>query len=292
VAADPIGTDRRRERYARNAATWPAWSIASTGGEMGMAKHKSRSGAVTGGRTSGQFHNALAAPPTNSRNPRDVQPARADLFGDPRPAGGQRITIAGANGFDAGRDSPQFQAWVDSVERPELRKFGFNPLALVLADRGAYLGAIFTIIRAYRAAGSPKVCEPLGSYGEWTAMVRAPLMWLGKADPVASMEAARDEDSDLTDVSELLGLWRDHLGNGGAFTALEIRQVARQYPEFHDLLLRVAGDKSGISTKRLGAWLRRIQGRIVGGFRLVSRPGRAGGHAPSFFMQRGRQTEG
>jgi hypothetical protein len=27
-----------------------------------MVKHKSRSGAVAGGRTSGQFHNALAAP--------------------------------------------------------------------------------------------------------------------------------------------------------------------------------------------------------------------------------------
>jgi putative DNA primase/helicase len=122
-------------------------------------------------------------------------------------------------------------------------------------------------------------------------MVRAPLMWLDKADPVASMEAARDEDSDLTDISELLGFWRNYLGSGGAFTALEIRQNAYQHPEFHDLLLRVAGDKSGISTKRLGAWLRRIQGRIVGGFRLVSRPGRAGGHAPSFFMQSGRQTE-
>jgi hypothetical protein len=86
-------------------------------------------------------------------------------------------------------------------------------------------------------------------------------------------------------------LWRDHLGSDGAFTAFEIRQVAYRSPAFHDLLLRVAGDKSGISTKRLGAWLRRIQGRIVGDLRLVSRPGRAGGHAPSFFLRCGQQNK-
>ena len=40
-----------------------------------MVKHKSRSGAVAGGRTSGQFHNALAAPQVNNLDPRDVQPA-------------------------------------------------------------------------------------------------------------------------------------------------------------------------------------------------------------------------
>jgi hypothetical protein len=105
------------------------------------------------------------------------------------------------------------------------------------------------------------------------------------------MEMTREEDPELTDIGELFGQWRDHLGDKGTFTALQIRKIAHQYPEFEDLLLRVAGDKSGISTKKLGAWLRRIQGKIVGGFRLTLRPGRAGGHAPSFFLQAAQQTE-
>ena len=57
------------------------------------------------------------------------------------------------------------------VERPELRDFAFDPVERVLADRGKYVAAIITIIRAYRAAGSPKVCGSLGSYQKWSEMV-------------------------------------------------------------------------------------------------------------------------
>ena len=57
------------------------------------------------------------------------------------------------------------------------------------------------------------------------------------------------------------------------------------HSEFRDLLLGVAGDKGNISTKRLGVWLRRIEGKVVGGLRLVSLPGRAGGHAPKFYLK-------
>jgi putative DNA primase/helicase len=179
---------------------------------------------------------------------------------------------------------------VADVERPELRKFAFDPLKQVLADRGTYLGAIFTIIRAYQTAGSPP-CRPFGSYPEWTAMVRAPLIWLGKPDPVDSMEMTREEDPEMSDIDELFGQWRDRLGTTGTFTALQIRDIAHDHPPLQDLLMRVAGDRSGVSTKKLGAWLRRIQGKIMGGYRLMLRPGRAGGHAPSFFLQIALTTE-
>jgi putative DNA primase/helicase len=66
------------------------------------------------------------------------------------------------------------------VERAELRKFDFNPVDRVLANRGAYVAAAITIARAYIAAGKPNVCGPLGSYEQWTDIVRAPLIWLAK----------------------------------------------------------------------------------------------------------------
>ena len=50
------------------------------------------------------------------------------------------------------------------TERPELREFKHNPLHQVLGDRGVYVAAALTIIRAYFAAGEPKVCGSLGSY--------------------------------------------------------------------------------------------------------------------------------
>ncbi len=74
------------------------------------------------------------------------------------------------------------------MERPELREFRFDVLEQAANNRGAYVAAILTIVRAYLAAGAPRVCGPIGSYRAWSTMVRSPLIWVGEPDPVASME--------------------------------------------------------------------------------------------------------
>lgn len=166
------------------------------------------------------------------------------------------------------------------VERPELRAFKHNPIATVLADRGSYLAACFTIIRAHQAAGSPKEsCGPIASYEPWSAIARAPLIWLGEPDPLASMNAARDADDELHTIRQLFVLWEQHLHVGVAYTALEVIRIATgkklpmidgtttlaEYlrPEFRDLLLQHANRRGEISSRALGAWLRKIEGRII-----------------------------
>jgi Bifunctional DNA primase/polymerase, N-terminal len=76
-----------------------------------------------------------------------------------------------------------------SDERPELREFNRNTLRQAAANRGTYVAAGLTIMRAYLAAGAPSVCGPFGSYAEWSTMVRAPLIWLGEPDPIDSVDA-------------------------------------------------------------------------------------------------------
>src|SRR5262249_51798972 len=95
-------------------------------------------------------------------------------------------------------------------ERPELREFKRDTLMHAADNRPAYVAAVLTIIRAYFAAGSPRVCGSLGSYSAWSAMVRSPLVWLGEPDPVASTEEARSEDPELATIGELFGLWIDY----------------------------------------------------------------------------------
>src|SRR5262249_32627566 len=81
------------------------------------------------------------------------------------------------------------------VERPELRKFTFDPIARVSANRGAYIAAAITIVQAYRGAGRPTPSvQPLAGFASWSEAVRYPLLWLGEHDPVESMEAARKYD--------------------------------------------------------------------------------------------------
>jgi putative DNA primase/helicase len=162
------------------------------------------------------------------------------------------------------------------VERPELREFEFDPIDRVLRNRGAYVAACLTIARAYKAAGAPEVCRPLGSYGEWSDLIRAPLIWLGKADPVDSMETAREEDPELSAIRELFGQLPDHVPDR-EWTTAELIKIAcdRPYgaqsfthPELRQLLLRVAGEGGAVSGKRLGRFLSGISGRVVGGLRL------------------------
>jgi hypothetical protein len=164
------------------------------------------------------------------------------------------------------------------TERPELRQFQHDPLQTVLNDRGPYVAAALTIIRAYLTAGAPQVCDAIGSYAAWSHMVRSPLIWLGQPDPVESMNTARAEDPELSDIRELFTWWSDELNLDERYTTARIIEVACEpaggsdynRQPFKELLLRVAGERNGkeISPRRLGWWLRKISGRIEAGYRL------------------------
>src|SRR6516164_278887 len=155
-------------------------------------------------------------------------------------------------------------------ERPELRAFQRDTLEFAADNRGAYVAAALTIVRAYLVAGSPKVCGPFGSYAAWSTMVRSPLVWLGEPDPVISMEGLRDEDEELSNISEFVQQWLDSgLSLDTNFLLVSIVEEACAPPPpnyygpqpFKELLLRIAATKNDpgkVSAERLGRWLRRI----------------------------------
>lgn len=165
------------------------------------------------------------------------------------------------------------------MERPELRQFDFDPITRVLADRGAYVAACLTICRAYIVADRPGRLPSLGSYLEWSDLIRSALVWLGEEDPVASMEQVRDKDPLLVAIRELFGQWEECLSLGTKYTtgaiisqADEVSGGIYHYPDLRDALLKIAGDGIRISSKSLGKWLTRIDGRIVRGLRLTVIP--------------------
>jgi putative DNA primase/helicase len=177
------------------------------------------------------------------------------------------------------------------VERPELRTFDFDPVETVLADRKRYVGAVLTIVLAHAQAGFPGQCTPLASFGDWSRYVRAALMWLGCADPCASMEDAREDDPELSELRELLDAWSNEFIDTASYTVAEIvgmiaerfppgehddGQGALRFPRMREIVLRVSGGRFGVDPRRLGAFLRTKEGRIVNGYRLV-KAGMAGG---------------
>jgi hypothetical protein len=82
------------------------------------------------------------------------------------------------------------------MERPLARVFDRNPFKEVLADRGRYLWAALTVVRAYIVAGRPgRLYNDVGDpFEEWSDNVRSALVWLGMEDPVKTMEASQAND--------------------------------------------------------------------------------------------------
>ncbi len=183
------------------------------------------------------------------------------------------------------------------VERPELRQFTFDPVALVLADRGKYIAAALTVCRAYFVAGRPNPAPKLASFEGWSDTVRSALMWLGKEDPVKSMETAREEDPERIELIEMMQAWERIIGSGSQTratlsdvilrgTATVKDSLAGQLEPTHaDLYAALEGVAFRGTGKRgqkpdfrmLGLWLRQFKGRVVDGMRFASLPNKKGG---------------
>jgi hypothetical protein len=168
------------------------------------------------------------------------------------------------------------------VERPELRTFDRDPVAVVKAARGDYVAAALTVLRAFHVAGRPPQASPLGSFTEWSRWVRDALIWLGEADPCATMDEVRGADPKLEALTMVIEQWHAVLGSARVSVKQAINAAVEQrshgtfgrpefiHPEFREALLAVAGDGGAVSGRRLGKWIAANQNRIIGGLKFMS----------------------
>nr|WP_321984032.1 hypothetical protein [uncultured Lichenicoccus sp.] len=158
-----------------------------------------------------------------------------------------------------------------AMERPELRPFAGDPFGTILADRGRFVSACLIIVRAYIMAGYPGQLPALASFEDWSRLVRSALVWLGCADPCESMQAVRTDDPWLTELREMVGLWVATFGVGTKLTARDAVDRCEDWSggkyvhaEMRDALLRLAGVRGQVDTKRLAWWLRSHEKRLIG----------------------------
>jgi putative DNA primase/helicase len=161
-----------------------------------------------------------------------------------------------------------------NMERPELRAFSGDPIATILADRGRYIAAILTIAKAYITAGYPSPCPPLASFEDWSRLVRSPLTWLGRADPVDTIEAARAEDPELANLRSVVAAWHEVVGLNKPRSTGELKSIASsledQNGNLQRALITVASTKKEIDQRKLGHWLGRRRNRVIDGLKIVS----------------------
>jgi putative DNA primase/helicase len=168
------------------------------------------------------------------------------------------------------------------TDRPELREFASNPLDIIAADRGKYVAAALTVLRAHQVSGHRSSKPPVGSFEGWSRIIRDALLWLGEADPCDAFEQLRSRDPKLEALTVMLDEWEKAIGEEPMQLsrvidrAIDTAMGEFRHPDLREALLTVAGDKGIINPVRLGKWMSVNAERIVGGRRFVKDSVRVG----------------
>jgi hypothetical protein len=170
------------------------------------------------------------------------------------------------------------------MEHPEERdNFTHSPLLpWVLRERPSLVVAALTILRAYFVAACPRQgISALGSFEEWSTLVRQAVIWAGEADPCESRKDLEAEsDADHEALSTILAAWYACYGT----QAKTLRQVAQDiqrhgetawlanaWEELRDALgsLDPHDPGKGFNARLVGEALRGWKGRLIGDKRFV-----------------------
>jgi hypothetical protein len=162
-------------------------------------------------------------------------------------------------------------------EIPATRRFSRPGLMEeVRAARARFVMDALTIVRAWIASGRPMSgAPPLVSYGAWSEWCREPLLWLGCADPIASVFTAMEDDPERQCLRLILAAWHTKFSD----SAVKVRDLIAwaggfdpTSGEVKELLVEIAGERDTINRRRLGWWLKHHVGQVVGGLRIQSAP--------------------
>jgi hypothetical protein len=152
------------------------------------------------------------------------------------------------------------------MERPETRKFDNDPVDDAQQGRPNYLAAALTILRAHAVADRPQ-CDlaPLGSFEQWSRVVRAALVWLGEADPCDTMKDIAGDDEEHETLATLIDAWHEAHGT----EAMAVAAAAEKLTP--DILRKVAPSPrgEGYDARRFGWYLKHHARKVANGRRLV-----------------------
>lgn len=158
---------------------------------------------------------------------------------------------------------------------PAMRSFKGNPVGAMTKLREHFVSCALTSIRAYLAAGAPVAAVPnIVSFDAWSHFCRQPLIWLGQPDPAQSLFEQLQSDPDDRALAEFLSAWIDLWGT----KPVAVRKVAdvaeaRSDSELTETLFELPVIERGhVNRNKLGWYLKKNAGRIVGGHRIDPAP--------------------
>lgn len=154
------------------------------------------------------------------------------------------------------------------MEDPATRVFRTDHLNDLRTQRGRYIMAALTVIRAWLMAGKPVAAGHPGTvngYNEWSDWCRQPLLWLGYPDTAANMFDVLKFDLAKDELERVMEAWNEVFGFSPASAKDAVRK-SESVECLRDALLDVVeGRPLEIDAKKLGYYLKRNLGRPLNG---------------------------
>jgi hypothetical protein len=143
-------------------------------------------------------------------------------------------------------------------------------------------GSTLTIVKAWILAGKPEaIIPPIASFTEWSRHCRHSLCWLGLPDPASKIFEQMAEDPDAELLGQFIQGWVSAFGH----TPAGVRDLCERADfdpkgDISVAINEIALERGNtINRRRLGRWIKRHEGRIIDGRRLV--PEKNGGRNAS-----------
>jgi hypothetical protein len=184
-------------------------------------------------------------------------------------------------------------------EQPEFYHYQKDPIEMVMSNRGEYVAAALTIMRAYLYSKDKIRCKPVASYNDWSRFAREPLIWLGLHDPVEGMDKARNNDPRRSLIRQFYEEWENGMrtiNNKDGSTSkiklieqkskihnialpanetklqeggFETRDRIPAFPDLYYPLMELGVGISGkVDPRKLGKLLSSLRGQIHGPYKL------------------------
>ena len=211
------------------------------------------------------------------------------------------VMFANGNNISVRGDLARRTLWcvldrkLDAAEVQEW-EFQRDPVNVVLANRGKYVAACLTILRAHALARYPgaKGLKPFNGFDDWSRVVRGALVWLGKADPVATVAIGRNDDPQRNDRQAFAEALYDMsvTSEYDALTAAQIAEKATEKtselkplrPALNEAVMQFMDGRGVVNTLKLGQWLPRIKDEVFGIKYLAQAKERARGNKPRWYV--------
>lgn len=164
------------------------------------------------------------------------------------------------------------------VEHPDQRKFSQDLREWMTDKRPELVAAGLTVMRAFIASGksAADVTKPMGRFERWSDMVRAPLVWLGCADPCDSMKLLEEEDPERGTHLQIMSAWwiefqdKPQTAREAIADATRSSLAGSASSPLEIALREVAQDRAGaLNSRRLAKWMQARSGRRAGGMLII-----------------------